>query len=65
MAKTLLQLAAVGLAGFAFWKFASLFFVPFFFWALKVAFIVGVVWFIVWLFKKREEDKQGDVPPST
>jgi hypothetical protein len=64
MVKTFLQVAAVGLAGFTIWKLASLFFIPLFFWALKIAFVVGVVWFVVWLFRKRDEDKPGDVPPS-
>jgi Flp pilus assembly protein TadB len=64
MTKTFLQLAAVGLAGFTIWKLASLFFIPLFFWALKIALIVGVVMLVVWLFRKRDEDKQGDAPPS-
>jgi hypothetical protein len=65
MARMLLQLAAVGFAGFTIWKLASLFFFPIFLWALKVACVVAVVWFVVWLFRKHDEDKHEDAPPST
>jgi len=59
MPKPILQLAAVGLAGFALWKLGSFFFIPLLFLALKVALVVGLVLFAVWFFKKHD-DKKGD-----
>ena len=59
MSKPILQLAAVGLFGFALWKLGSLFLLPLLFLALKVALVVGLVLFAVWFFKKHD-DKKGD-----
>jgi len=59
MAKPLLQLAAVALAGVALWKVASIFFFPLLFWALKVAVIVGLILLAIWFFT-RKTDKHED-----
>ncbi len=56
MAKPLLQLAALGVTGFALWKIASLVLLPFLMLVLKVALVVGVVMLAIWFFK------QGDKP---
>ena len=47
MFKPILQLAAVGLAGFALWKLGSFFFIPLLFLALKLALVVGLVLFAI------------------
>ena len=57
MSKPLLQLAALGVLGFSLWKLGSFFFIPLLFLALKIALVVGVVLFAVWLFKRN--DRKG------
>jgi hypothetical protein len=57
MAKPFLQLAALGVAGFALWKLASLFLLPFLMLALKMAVIVGLVMLAIWYFKKNDKPK--------
>jgi hypothetical protein len=57
MAKPLLQLAALGLVGLSLWKLGSFFFFPLLFLALKIALVVGLVLFAVWLFKRN--DRKG------
>lgn len=66
MVKPLLQLAAVGLVGVALWKVFTAFMLPLFGFLLKVAVLVGVAFFLVWLFRKREDDKRtnGEAPTS-
>jgi len=61
MFKPILQLATVGLAGFALWKLGSFFFFPLLFLALKLALVVGLVLFAFWFFNKKN-DKKGDTP---
>jgi len=61
MFKPILQLAAVGLAGFALWKLGSFFFIPLLFLAVKVALVVGLVLLAFWFFNKKN-DKKGDTP---
>jgi hypothetical protein len=63
MSKPILQLAAVGLVGFALWKLGSFFFFPLLFLALKVALVVGLVLFAFWFFKKHD-DKKSDAAPE-
>jgi hypothetical protein len=63
MSKPILQLAAVGLFGFALWKLGSLFFLPLVFLALKIALVVGLVLFALWFFTKHD-DKKGDAAPE-
>jgi hypothetical protein len=60
MSKPLLQLAAVGLVGFSLWKLGSLFFIPLLFLALKIALVVGIVLFAVWLFKRNDRKGTSD-----
>ncbi len=60
MAKPLLQLAAVGLVGFALWKVASFLFFPLLFWVVKVAVIVGLVMLAFWFFNKKNDKKKED-----
>ncbi len=62
MTKPFLQLAAVGVAGFALWKIASLFLLPFLLLAFKLALVVGLVMLAIWLFKK--DDKPKDDPTA-
>ena len=60
MSKPLLQLAALGLLGFSLWKVGSLFFIPLLFLAFKIALVVGIVLFAVWLFKRNDGNKASD-----
>lgn len=57
MAKPLLQLAALGVAGFALWKVASFFLLPVLMLAFKLALVVGLVLFAIWFFKKGDKPK--------
>ena len=57
MTKPFLQLAAVGVAGFAPWKMASLFLLPLLMLAFKVALIVAFVMLAVWFFKRNDKPK--------
>lgn len=57
MARPLLQLAGVGVVGFAVLKIASLFLLPFLFLAVKVALIVGLVLLAIWYFKRDDKPK--------
>jgi len=65
MSKPVLQLAAVGLVGFALWKLGSFFFIPLLVLAVKVALVVGLVLFAFWLLRKSDKDNKdnkGDAP---
>jgi hypothetical protein len=57
MAKPLLQLAALGFAGFAVWKIASVVLLPFLMLAFKVALLVGLVMLAIWFFKRNDKGK--------
>jgi len=57
MAKPFLQLAALGVAGFALWKIASIVLLPFLVVAFKVATIVALVMLAIWFFKKGDKPK--------
>jgi hypothetical protein len=59
MVKPLLQLAALGVAGFALWKIASFFLLPVLMLAFKIALIIGLVMLAIWFFKKNDTSK-GD-----
>jgi hypothetical protein len=65
MSKPLLQLAALGLLGFSLWKLGSFFFVPLLFLALKVALVVGIVLFAMWLFKRNDRTGTSDSEPGS
>jgi hypothetical protein len=58
VSKPVLQLAALGVVGFALWKLGSFVLIPLIFLALKLAFIVALVLFAFWFFNRR--DKPGD-----
>jgi len=60
MSKPILQLAALGLLGFSLWKLGSFFLIPMLFLALKMAFVVGIVMFAVWLFKRNDRRGASD-----
>jgi len=60
MSKPLLQLAALGLFGVSLWKLGSLFFIPLLLLALKIALVVGIVLFAVWLFKRNDGKATSD-----
>ena len=60
MSKPLLQLAAVGVAGVILWKVLAGPFIGLLLLALKVAFVVGLVMFALWFFKKSHKDEQRD-----
>ena len=57
MAKPLLQLTALGVAGFALWKIASLVLLPFLMFVFKIALIAGLVMLAIWFFKKGDKPK--------
>jgi hypothetical protein len=65
MSKPLLQLAALGVLGFSLWKLGSFFFIPLLFLALKIALVVGVVLFAVWLFKRNDRKGASDSGTGT
>ena len=60
MSKPVLQIAAVGVAGVLLWKVLAGPLIGLFFLALKVAFVVGLVMFALWFFKKSQKDEQRD-----
>ena len=57
MTKPFLQLAALGVAGFALWKMASLVLLPFLLFVFKVALIAGLVMLAIWFFKRNDKGK--------
>lgn len=63
MAKPLLQLAALGVAGVVLWKVAAFMLFPLLMLALKVALVVGLVMLAIWFFKKNDKSKR-DTPPE-
>jgi hypothetical protein len=65
MAKPLLQLAALGFVGLSLWKLGSLFFIPLLYLALKIALIVGIVLFAVWVFKRNDRKGASDAETGT
>ena len=68
MGKPVLQLAAVGVAGVVVWKLASMFFLPLFFVALKIALLAGVVLLAIWWINKNSKKKdspQDDAPTQS
>lgn len=67
MSKPILQLAALGVAGFALWKLGSFFLIPLIFLALKLAFIVALVLFAFWFFNNRRDkaDDSSDADADT
>ena len=64
MAKPFLQLAALGVTGFALWKLASFVLLPFLLFLFKVVLLVGLVMLAIWFFKKSDKNK-GDATPGS
>lgn len=64
MSKPVLQLAAVGLAGFAVWKLAGMFLIPLVFLIVKIAFIACLVALAIWYFGKHRDDKKEEGPAA-
>lgn len=62
MAKPLLQLAALGVAGIAVWKIASFVLLPVLMLAFKIALVVGIVMLAIWFFKKNDKRKDDTAP---
>jgi hypothetical protein len=60
MSKPVLQIAAVGVVGVILWKVLAGPLIGLLFLALKVAFVVGVVMFALWFFKKSQKDEHRD-----
>ncbi|MGH7548122.1 MAG: hypothetical protein ACREMM_08100 [Gemmatimonadales bacterium] len=65
MAKPLLQLAAVGIVGVALWKVFTVFMLPLLGFLLKIAVLVAFALFLVWLFRKRDDDTRTDGKTAT
>jgi threonine/homoserine/homoserine lactone efflux protein len=70
MHKPILTVAAVGVAGFALWKVASVLLLPLVgallglvFTILKFAAIGGLIWLAYWLIT-RKKDKGGEAPAT-
>lgn len=61
MAKPFLQLAALGVVGFALWKVAGIVLLPFLMLAFKIALIGGLVVLAIWFFRKHDKPKD-DAP---
>ncbi|MGH7607955.1 MAG: hypothetical protein ACREME_11505 [Gemmatimonadales bacterium] len=64
MIKPILQLAAIGVAGVALWKVASLFLLPLFFLLFKIALIAGLVMLAIWWINKNSRKDTPDAPPG-
>ena len=62
MGKPILQLAAVGIVGVILWKLFAGVLMGVFFTIFKIAFLVALVWFGVWAFKRWTEKKQDEKP---
>lgn len=65
MGKPILQLAAVGVVGVILWKlFAGVLF-GLLFVVLKIAFVVALVWFGIWAFKRWNDKKPEEKPAES
>jgi threonine/homoserine/homoserine lactone efflux protein len=66
MAKPVLQLAALGVVGVLLWKLLAGVMFGFLFAIVKIAFLVALVWFGIWAFKrwndKKHDEKKGEAP---
>lgn len=68
MGKPVLQLAAVGVVGVILWKLLAGVFFGFLFTVLKIAFVVALIWFGVWAFKRwndKKQDEKGEAPAES
>ena len=62
MGKPILQLAAVGIVGVILWKLLAGVLLGFLFTIFKIGFLVALVWFAVWAFKRWSEKKPDEKP---
>jgi len=60
MGKPILQLAAFGIVGVILWKLLAGVLLGFLFTIFKIGFLVALVWFAVWAFKRWSEKKPDD-----
>lgn len=60
MSKSLLQLAAVGVAGIMLWQVLAGPLIGLLFLVFKIALVAGLVMFALWFFKKRQKGEQTD-----
>jgi hypothetical protein len=64
MGKPILQLAAFGVVGVILWKLFAGVLLGVLFTIFKIAFLVALVWFGVWAFKRWTEKKKSDEKPA-
>ena len=62
MGKPILQLAAVGVVGVILWKLFAGVLLGLLFTVLKIAFVIALVWFGVWAFKRWTDKKTEEKP---
>ena len=62
MGKPILQLAAVGVVGVILWKLFAGVLLGLLFTVLKIAFVVALVWFGVWAFRRWTDKKKEEKP---
>ena len=60
MGKPVLQLAAFGVVAVILWKLFAGVLLGLFFTIFKIAFLVALVWFGVWAFKRWSDKKESD-----
>jgi len=66
MSKSFVGLAALGILGFAIWKLLPILLFPLLggllgllFFVVKIAAVVAVVMLVVWMFRKKDSDKEA------
>ena len=62
MGKPILQLAAVGVVGVILWKLFAGVLLGLLFTVLKIAFVIALVWFGVWAFRRWTDKKEEEKP---
>ena len=62
MGKPILQLAAVGVVGVILWKLLAGVLLGVLFTIFKIAFVVALVWFAFWAFKRWNDKKPEEKP---
>ena len=69
MLRPVLGVAAAGFLGILLWKLASVLLLPlvgivigFVLFAIKIAVIIGAVWFVIWLFRRGNKSETKEAP---
>lgn len=65
MVRPVLGIAAAGILGFFVWKLAGFLLFPLIglvLFAVKIAFVVAVVWFVIWLLRKGDKGPTKEAP---